>query len=92
VLVYFHGDIWVGARKTSKAYLESSSDKLQADAEAWGKRPACPVFIGRPGTHGSSGDPCNGGARTNRCSLGGWTAQRRQVDEFVIAGQAALGM
>lgn len=95
VLVYFHGDIWVGARKTSKAYLESSSDKLQADAEAWGKRLGVPyVFIGRPGTHGSSGDHMQRRRPHESLQISAALDQLKrkfQVDEFVIAGQSGGG-
>lgn len=56
-IVFFHGDIFVGVGKTSPAYLQSSQQSLQATAQAWAKKLGLPyVAIGRPGTHGSSGD------------------------------------
>jgi len=72
-IIFFHGDVFVGVGKTSKAYLELSNAQLQKNADDWAKKLGMPyIFMGRPGTHGSSGDHM----------------QRRRVDESVIISAA----
>ena len=95
VLVFFHGDAYVGVGNTSPTYLSSSSAKLRDDAEGWGKRLGVPyIFIGRPGTHGSSGDHMQ---RRRAAESGLISAaldvikSRYGVEEFVIAGQSGGG-
>jgi dienelactone hydrolase len=95
VMVFFHGDVWLGAGRTNRDYLESSMDKLQAATDQWGKRLGVPyVYFGRPGTHGSSGDHM----QRRRAEESRLISQaldelkaRWAVEEFVIAGQSGGG-
>ena len=94
-VVYFHGDIWVGAGKTSKVYLEASNERIQRDAEAWSKRIGAPyIFFGRPGTHGSSGDHMQR-RRVSEAMLVSAALdrikERLNIGEFVLAGQSGGG-
>ena len=95
VLVFLHGDIWVGAGKTSKRYLDASNESLQRDARAWGKRLGVPyVFVGRPGTHGSSGDHMQRRrpAESRQISAALDVLKVRYgIEEFVVAGQSGGG-
>ena len=55
--MFFHGDINSRDGQTSKSYLTATDESVQRNAEMWSRRLDAPyVFIGRPGTHGSSGD------------------------------------
>ena len=72
-IVFFHGDVFVGVGKTSKNYLELTNAKLQTFADGWAKKLGTPyIYMGRPGTHGSSGDHM----------------QRRRIDESEIISAA----
>jgi hypothetical protein len=56
-VVFFHGDLDAREGQTSKSYLTATNESLQDDTEMWSRRLDAPyIFIGRPGTHGSSGD------------------------------------
>lgn len=95
VVVFLHGDIWVGSGNTSKGYLNATNDTLQRNASDWAKRLGVPyVFIGRPGTHGSSGDHMQrrrpGESRLVSAALDVLKA-RHGIEEFVIAGQSGGG-
>lgn len=95
VLVFFHGDIWLGAGKTSKNYLQASNASLQRDADMWGRLLQVPyVFVGRPGTHGSSGDHMQrrrpAESRIVSAALDALKA-RFGIQEFVVAGQSGGG-
>jgi dienelactone hydrolase len=95
VLVFFHGDVWVGAGKTSTDYLENSMDKLQIATDRRGAELDVPyVFFGRPGTFGSSGDHM----QRRRAEESRLISQaldvlktRWGVEEYVIAGQSGGG-
>ncbi|MEO8020770.1 hypothetical protein [Polaromonas sp.] len=72
-IVFFHGDVFVGVGKTSKNYLGMTNAQLQKNADEWAKKLGMPyIFMGRPGTHGSSGDHM----------------QRRRIDESIIISTA----
>lgn len=72
-IVFFHGDIFVGIGKTSKNYLDLTNAQLQNFADGWAKTLGMPyIYMGRPGTHGSSGDHM----------------QRRRIDESLIISAA----
>lgn len=72
-IVFFHGDIFVGVGKTSQTYLDLTNARLQKNAEDWAGWLGMPyIFMGRPGTHGSSGNHM----------------QRRRMDESVIISAA----
>lgn len=95
VVVFFHGDVWVGAGKTSKGYLDATNDILQRVAGNWARQLEVPyVFIGRPGTHGSSGDHMqrrrSAESRLVSSALDALKA-RYGIEEFVIAGQSGGG-
>ena len=94
-VVYFHGDIWVGAGKTSRNYLEMTNAKLQRDAEAWAKRIGAPyVFVGRPGTHGSSGDHMQRRRIAESMQVSAALdrlKERLGIRELVVAGQSGGG-
>ncbi len=73
VIVFFHGDIFVGVGKTSQTYLDLSNARLQKKAKDWAGWLDMPyIFMGRLGTHGSSGDHL----------------QRKRMDESVITSAA----
>jgi pimeloyl-ACP methyl ester carboxylesterase len=95
ILVFFHGDIWVGAGKTNRDYLENNIDKLQTAVDQVGKRLGVPyVYFSRPGTHGSSGDhmqrrrPVESRLISQALDV---LKERWRVEEFVIAGQSGGG-
>jgi hypothetical protein len=72
-IVFFHGDVFVGVGKTSKNYLDLTNAQLQNFADGWAKTLGMPyIYMGRPGTHGSSGDHM----------------QRRRIDESLIISAA----
>ena len=94
-VVFFHGDIWVGAGKTSKDYLRTSNWIIQRDAEAWSKKLGVPyIFFARPGTFGSSGDHMQrrrvGESILISAALEKIKAQLK-IREFVVAGQSGGG-
>lgn len=94
-LVFFHGDIFVGTGKTGKSYLESSNEILQRNADAWSKQLGLPyIFVGRPGTHGSSGDHMQrrriAESKIISAALDALKA-RYGVQEWVVTGQSGGG-
>ena len=94
-VVFFHGDIWVGAGKTSKDYLRMTNQILQRDAEEWSKKLAAPyIFFGRPGTHGSSGDHMQRRRVAESILISAALDKikdRLKIKEFVVAGQSGGG-
>ena len=94
-VVFFHGDVWVGAGKTSKGYLEATNAILQRFAGDWAKRLGVPfVFIGRPGTHGSSGDHMQRRRPAESLLISAALdalKARYGIEELVIAGQSGGG-
>ncbi|MBP6277577.1 MAG: hypothetical protein KA393_09245 [Limnohabitans sp.] len=95
VMVFFHGDIWVGAGKTNKNYLALSQDKLAEQAAQIHRQLGVPyVFIGRPGTHGSSGDHMQRRREMESRQINAALDVLKQlwaIKEFVIAGQSGGG-
>ena len=95
VLVYFHGDIWVGAGKTARRYLGFTNEQLQADADAWARRVDYPyIFFARPGTHGSSGDHMQRRRRAESELISAALDQiklRHGIEELILAGQSGGG-
>ena len=95
VIVYFAGDVWAGAGRTDKQYLDLSIDKLRGGATAWAKRLDAPfVFFARPGTYGSSGDHMQrrriGESKLISAALDQLKA-RLKIDEYVLVGQSGGG-
>ncbi len=71
-VIFFHGDV-LASGGVSAEYQAQTPEKLQRDADQWAKRLGVPyVFVGRPGTHGSSGEH----------------TQRRRVSESVFMSLA----
>lgn len=94
-VVFFHGDVWVGEGKTSPRYLKSSIESVQNDADGWARRIKSPyIFVGRPGTHGSSGDHMQRRRIGESLLLSAALdriRQHLQIGEFVVAGQSGGG-
>ncbi len=94
-IVFFHGDLFVGIGKTSPAYLKSSSQKTQHDVALAARRLDAPyVFVGRPGSYGSSGDHMQRRRPAESALLSAALDQIKQrlaIREFVIAGQSGGG-
>ena len=94
-VVFFHGDI-IGPRRSIYSYYPKlSGDAMIKSAHSWSQRMKAPyIFIGRPGTHGSSGD------HTKRRTLEevriisaalDALAKKYGIKEFVLAGQSGGG-
>ncbi len=94
-VVFFHGDIWVGAGKTSNAYLRATNRTLQRDAEAWSSKLAAPyIFFARPGAYGSSGDHMQRRRAAETILISAALEkikERLKIREFVVAGQSGGG-
>jgi pimeloyl-ACP methyl ester carboxylesterase len=94
-VVFFHGDIFVGIGKTSSGYLGTSQAAQQAAAQNWAKKLGVPyIAIGRPGTHGSSGDHMQRRRRPESEIISAALDQlktRLGVEEWVVAGQSGGG-
>ena len=91
VILFMHGDI----RKTDLGYQKLSSDALNEMVSKRSTDFSAPyIFLGRPGTHGSSG---NHGVRRTLEEVGMVNAaidqlkKRYAIKEFVIAGQSGGG-
>jgi len=91
VIVYMHGD----RLPTPPSYLKLTGQQLSNSAATWGNRLKAPyIYIGRPGTHGSSGDH-----RKRRTIEEGLIlskafdalSERYGIKEFVVAGQSGGG-
>lgn len=95
VMVFFHGDIWVGAGRTSKSYLNSTPEQMQSQAESVYKQLKIPyVFVGRPGTHGSSGTHMQRRREPeSRLISAALDVLKEQwgIQEFVVSGQSGGG-
>lgn len=93
-VIFFHGDVLANGGVAAD-YQAMTPEKLQRDADQWAGRLRVPyIFIGRPGTHGSSGD------HTQRRRIGESVLmslavdaikQRHGIEELVIAGQSGGG-
>ena len=94
-VVFFHGDVFLGVGKTNKSYLDLNNVTLQKNADAWAKRLGLPyIFVGRPGTHGSSGNHMQrrriGESELISAALDEMK-RRYGVEEWVVAGQSGGG-
>lgn len=94
-IAYFAGDVFLGPGQTPTAYLAQSDERLQAEAQEWSRRLGVPyVFIGRPGTYGSSGDHMQrrriGESLLMSAALD-QLKQRLGVSQWVVAGQSGGG-
>jgi pimeloyl-ACP methyl ester carboxylesterase len=94
-IVYFAGDVWLGAGRVEKAYLGTSIEGLRRSAAIWAKNLEAPyIFFARPGTFGSSGDHMQR-RRVAESKL--ITAaldrlkEKLKIDEFVVVGQSGGG-
>ena len=94
-VVFFHGDVWLGPGKTNKTYLQQSNKKVQQSADNWSRRLAAPyIFVGRPGTYGSSGDHMQRRRPAESLLLSAALDKIReklQIKELVVAGQSGGG-
>lgn len=92
VVLFLHGDFY---QERPESHERLSGAKLSADAAVWSRRLRAPyIYLGRPGTHGSSGDHRR--RRTSDESLIVSKAldalkQRHGITEFVVAGQSGGG-
>lgn len=94
-VVFFHGDVWVGAGKTSASFLDRTNEKLQRDANANAKRLGVPyIFFARPETYGSSGEHMQrrrpAESRLTDVALSE-IKRRHGIEKFVVAGQSGGG-
>lgn len=93
-LVFFHGDVWLGTA-TSPDYLKLTDAGLQAQAEQWVQQTGLPyLYIGRPGTHGSSGDHMQRRRRGESVQISqalDVLKARFGIREWVVAGQSGGG-
>lgn len=94
-VVFFHGDVFLGVGKTNKSYLDLNNVTLQKNADAWAKRLGLPyIFVGRPGTHGSSGNHMQrrriGESELISAALDEMK-KRYGVEQWVVAGQSGGG-
>ena len=94
-VVFFHGDVFVGAGKTSKNYLGLNNATLQKNASAWAKRLGLPyVFFCRPGNYGWYSNHMQrrriGESELISAALDGFK-KRYGVKEWVLASQSGGG-
>lgn len=93
-LVYFHGDL-LSETGVPPGYVKSSMKTLQRDADDMARKLDAPyVFIGRPGTHGSSGDHRQRRRLPESALISAALDKlkaRLQVGEWVLAGQSGGG-
>jgi pimeloyl-ACP methyl ester carboxylesterase len=94
-VVFFHGDVFVGVGKTSPNYLSTSQAAQHTAAQAWARRLGVPyIAIGRPGTHGSSGDHMQRRRKPESEIISAALDQlktRFGIEEWVVAGQSGGG-
>jgi len=89
VVLFMHGDI---VQPPPSVYLNQTGALLQEQAVQWSRRINAPyIFLGRPGTHGSSGDhsrrrtPDEGQIISKALDA---LRSRHGITEFVVAGQS----
>lgn len=94
-VVFLHGDNWIGAGKTRRQYLELNSEALARQAQNWSRKLDAPyIFLGRPGTHGSSGDHMQRRRAAESALISAALdsiKSRLRIREFVVAGQSGGG-
>jgi hypothetical protein len=94
-IVFLHGDNWIGPGKTRTQYLSLTGEALARQAQQWSSKLDAPyVFLGRPGTHGSSGDHMQrrraGESALISAALDAIKARLR-IRDLVVAGQSGGG-
>lgn len=93
-IVFFHGDL-LTETGVPPAYVRSSMAKLQRMADDTARQLDAPyVFVGRPGTHGSSGDHRQRRRPAESALISAALDElkgRLQVGEWVVAGQSGGG-
>lgn len=94
VVVFFHGDVWTGT-EVDPSYLQITAKRQQELADEWSARIGAPyLFIGRPGTFGSSGDHMQRRRRAESEILSAALDAlkvRLSIKEFSITGQSGGG-
>lgn len=94
-IVFFHGDIFMGAGNTGKGYLEQTNAQLQKNADSWARHLGTPyIFFARPGTHGSSGDHMQRRRAGESALISAALDQLKKrygIEEWVVAGQSGGG-
>jgi dienelactone hydrolase len=94
VVVYFHGDVWNGT-EVVPSYLQVSAKRQQELADEWAARIGAPyIFIGRPGTFGSSGDHMQRRRKAESELLSAALDAlkvRLSIEEFSLTGQSGGG-
>ena len=94
-LVYFHGDVFVGRGKTAANYLNTSLEAQAEFAKSWAKALKVPyLFVGRPGTYGSSGDHMQRRRKDESLLISAAMdalKKRHGIGEWVVAGQSGGG-
>lgn len=93
-IVFLHGDRLNG-NKVLGDHAKLDGKRLAGQATAWGKRLDAPyIYLGRPGTHGSSGDHKRRRTREEAALISSaLDALKKQfgIDEFDIVGQSGGG-
>ena len=93
-LVFFHGDV-LAETGVPPAYLKSSIAGIQRNVEETARKLGVPyLFVGRPGTHGSSGEHRQRRRPAESALISAALDQlkaRLQVSEWVVAGQSGGG-
>lgn len=92
-IVFFHGDVEASGPLTDHTKL--SGERLSSLAQSWSRHLKAPyIYIGRPGTHGSSGEHSRRRmleeAEVLSKVLNG-LRERYGIREFIVAGQSGGG-
>jgi pimeloyl-ACP methyl ester carboxylesterase len=91
----FYGDLDVRWRFFSEGYFGLNNDRLQGAARSWAKKLGAPyIFIGRPGTYGSSGDHMQRRRPAESLLISAALDKikaRLGIKEFIVAGQSGGG-
>jgi pimeloyl-ACP methyl ester carboxylesterase len=90
-IVFLHGDFFPG----TVSLPQLTGERLSSNARVWHRRLNAPyIFIGRPGTHGSSGEHARRRTLDEALLISNaldQIASRHGIREFVIAGQSGGG-
>lgn len=93
-VIFFHGDVWDGTA-VSPQYLQLTESRMQELADHWSGRIAAPyIYIGRPGSHGSSGDHMQRRRKAESDILSSALSalkQKLSIREFALTGQSGGG-
>jgi pimeloyl-ACP methyl ester carboxylesterase len=94
VVIFLHGDRYGGNRVTAD-HAKLTGERLSTLAADWSRRIKAPyIYIGRPGTHGSSGDHSRRRTLEEAQILSKTLDALRQrygIQEFVLSGQSGGG-